>query len=613
MKALRFASLLLITSAVISHVESLVAAPRRSTSCAFLKGKIYCFGGDLPSNGLGADTSLLVLDLTVSHTTYINDEWQIIVDAEGTDIAAGARGTAQTAAYGDGDTMIISGGYTTSTTPIIQTIAYSASTNSWRAIDKYIDGVNGERQVYWGSSIYVPTKQKFYFYGGVEQNPHHDWYLDTATNTNFTNIITNPNKTSSPVGYYRMTTLDLGFYSTWSIVPSQDQFVPSLGYLLQTVIFHPDSQTLYYFGGLSNNFTNLAADPTSQSFAQAMTFNTVTNTWGVQSFSGDIPFKRVLHTTTLLPSNQHVLLYGGAAEERGPAVSDFCYVANLQTYTWKSHSSYLTLPKNDPPARVEHSGMCHRVAPVLVDTKLFILFGYIVDVSALTGDTVLILDVSDPEKLSFVSQYAGLYGSANASNVGAIAGGVVGGVGALLLIAAAVFFCRKRKQSQAKANKSTSNSVNGNEPQEPVFVDWDDIEKKFTPHPVRQSTNFSPMITPNTTNVVIANDNKYYPPNEVEVPHEKTLVERNKSLTMGLSPAITAASASPSASTMVSPYSPGFRQSTVLSSPDVLHASPTTAASTVPGSQSPNVHSHHDELLISQSYTNITKPDVGGG
>lgn len=180
-----------------------------------------------------------------------------------------------------------------------------------------------------------------------------------------------------------------------------------------------------------------------------------------------------------------------------------------------------------------------------------------------------------------------------------------------MLVAAAVFFYRRKRQSQAKANESSSNSVNDNEPQEPVFVDWDDIENKFTPHPARQSTTFSPMITPNTMNTVIANDNKYYPPNEIELPHEKTLVEKTKSLTMELSPAMTAASASPSASTMVSPYNSGFRQSTVLSSPDVSQATPTTITTS---SQSPNLHSRHeDELLISQSFSNITKPDVGSG
>ncbi|KAL7335330.1 hypothetical protein PS15p_200821 [Mucor circinelloides] len=599
MKALRFVSCLLITHALISSVNSLTAAPRRSTSCAFLKDKIYCFGGEMPTNGFAADTSLLVLDLTVSHTASINSEWQIITNAVGTEIIAGARSSAQTAVYGDGDTMIISGGYTTSTTPINQTIAYTASSNSWRAIDRYLDGVNGERQIYWGSSIYVPTQRKIYFYGGVEQNPHQDWYLDTETKTNFTGIITNPNRTSGPVGYYRMTTLDLGLFSTWSIIPSQNQFIPNLGHLLQTVIFHPDSQTLYYFGGLYNNFTNIMANSVSQSYDKAMIFNTVTNTWGVQTFHGEVPLKRILHTTTLLPSNQHVLLYGGTNDEYAPAVSDFCYVANLQTFTWKSHSSYLTLPKNDPPSRADHSA-------VLVNTKLFILFGYVTDVSALTSDVVLILDVSNPEKLSFVSQYTGLYDNANAGSVGAIAGGVVGSVGGLLLVAAIVFFYRKKKRSQAEANKSSSSSVNGNQPQEPVFVDWDDIEKKFVPDPVGQGTNVSPMMTPNTMNIVVANDSKYYPPNEIEQINGKTLVEKNRSLTMELSPAMTAASASPSASTMVSPYSPGFRQSSVLSSPDVSHATTTVA-----GSQSPNVRSHQDNLLISQSFTNITKPDIG--
>lgn len=41
------------------------------------------------------------------------------------------------------------------------------------------------------------------------------------------------------------------------------------------------------------------ANSVSQSYDKAMTFNTVTNTWGVQTFSGEVPLKRILHTTTL--------------------------------------------------------------------------------------------------------------------------------------------------------------------------------------------------------------------------------------------------------------------------------------------------------------------------
>lgn len=39
-----------------------MASPRRSTSCAFLKGKIYRFGEHLPANELEADATLLVSD-----------------------------------------------------------------------------------------------------------------------------------------------------------------------------------------------------------------------------------------------------------------------------------------------------------------------------------------------------------------------------------------------------------------------------------------------------------------------------------------------------------------------------------------------------------------------
>lgn len=57
--------------------------------------------------------------------------------------------------------------------------------------------------------VFCHRPSLFYLY----RNPHQDWYLDTETKTNFTGIITNPNRTSGPVGYYRMTTLDLGLFS----------------------------------------------------------------------------------------------------------------------------------------------------------------------------------------------------------------------------------------------------------------------------------------------------------------------------------------------------------------------------------------------------------------
>lgn len=41
------------------------------------------------------------------------------------------------------------------------------------------------------------------------------------------------------------------------------------------------------------------ANSVSQSYDKAMIFNTVTNTWGVQTFHGEVPLKRILHTTTL--------------------------------------------------------------------------------------------------------------------------------------------------------------------------------------------------------------------------------------------------------------------------------------------------------------------------
>jgi hypothetical protein len=66
----------------------MVPSSKRSSSCAFLKGKIYCFGRYLSAIGLEADTTLLVLDLNVPHCTSISNDWWIMSDAEESDILA---------------------------------------------------------------------------------------------------------------------------------------------------------------------------------------------------------------------------------------------------------------------------------------------------------------------------------------------------------------------------------------------------------------------------------------------------------------------------------------------------------------------------------------------
>lgn len=72
----------------------MASLPKRSKSYAFLKGKIYYFGGHLPAFGLEADTTLLVLDLNVFHSTAINNDWQILWYVEGDVIISGGRGNA---------------------------------------------------------------------------------------------------------------------------------------------------------------------------------------------------------------------------------------------------------------------------------------------------------------------------------------------------------------------------------------------------------------------------------------------------------------------------------------------------------------------------------------
>lgn len=96
-------------------------------------------------------------------------------------------------------------------------------------------------------------------------------------------------------------------------------------------VFHPRTTTIFYFGGYVRDLINF--NLTTASFSQVTTFNTSNMFWGTQTFTGSaVPIGRMGHTATLcnvyesrfldnmvnklfylVPSNEDVLLYGGAS------------------------------------------------------------------------------------------------------------------------------------------------------------------------------------------------------------------------------------------------------------------------------------------------------------
>lgn len=70
---------------------------------------------------------------------------------------------------------------------------------------------------------------------------------------------------------------------------------------MQSSFYHPSSKKIFYIGGLVNNVTTEQSIGTKNvSMTEALTYDTVNNIWGIQTFSGDlIPTPRRSHTVTL--------------------------------------------------------------------------------------------------------------------------------------------------------------------------------------------------------------------------------------------------------------------------------------------------------------------------
>ncbi|KAI8641832.1 hypothetical protein BD408DRAFT_443973 [Parasitella parasitica] len=440
--------------------------PRKGTRCTLLSGKIYCFGGSLQS---GVDTSLLTLDIA-SVTEDLATKWQEITNATNSNLATyQPRIKPQFVPFSDGKNLLLSGGMpesNTSSSP--QHLVYNIETNAWKSLADFDDSPNGQtRQIFLATSTYVPDLSKFFFYGGVEDYPKYTWYLDTTTNVNITNPIFTTDLTRSKIGYYRMTTLDInnGGNNPWRVIPQRN--VPSADYYCQSSVYHTSSKTIYYFGGWYNAIVTQGTE--NQTLNEAIVFNTVTSTWGTQQFGGAFPSARTDHTTTLLPSGQHVLLYGGTMNQINPS-KDFCFVASLENFAWTSCNT-ISLPDHGITSRAEHSAILDEAKKIV-----YILFGYATENSQYdTYATVLTLNVSDPHAIAFIKSTGEAQPTeiaepknGNAATIGGAVGGAIGGT--LIVGLIAFFVIKKRKNDKKPSNEDGA---------EQMAFDWDTIEGPY--------------------------------------------------------------------------------------------------------------------------------------
>ncbi|KAI8328809.1 hypothetical protein EDC96DRAFT_530140 [Choanephora cucurbitarum] len=473
--------LLYVTIVLTIETLAIEVQPRRAADCAYLSSKIYCYGGYV--KGSSDDDGLIMLDINKNDGKPFGNlinQWENVTPVSNR-IVFGRRAFAQTVALPDGKSMMVQGGYNYKSTSIEdQNIVYNAETNAWSIQPNYYEAQNGgNRQIYYGTGVYVDSINSIAFYGGYQQHVQNgtDYVKPDGTKISGLTFNNSDGYINSFAGFYYLTLYDL-YKNTWS-VPAQTG-TPTSYRISQTATYVPLSKKIYYFGGQYYNTTDSRLYTAYMDYV--ITYDTVSSSWKyVYSTSNRSPSQRTMHSTTLLPDGYNVLLYGGTFDGT-VALMDYCYTFNIQTAEWTFHN--LVAPAGTSAPRSHHSA-------VLIDNStLGIFFG--IDKAGNPTNDLLIMDVRDVSQLSFSDTYpinTNLTTSStnttstneSASNNSATIGIAVGvSCGALAIIAAIVFYVlRKRKQRSRHQVAQASNNNHPHPETEMLEVDWDKIDGQY--------------------------------------------------------------------------------------------------------------------------------------
>ncbi|CAO3596579.1 unnamed protein product [Absidia cylindrospora] len=198
---------------------------------------------------------------------------------------------------------------------------------------------------------------------------------------------------------------------------------------------------IFYFGGF---FATSATASTPVPMDSVYFYNTLSDQWGLLHPTGTIPNNRTAHTATLIKNSSTVLIYGGAGRDslQDLPLTDYTYLWDLNTHAY----TYLQPTTGDPGNLMGHSAVQYQ-------KKILISFGY--DGAGNFRNSTYALDVSIPTSPVWGGSGPTVPvtpGGDNQSNVGAIAGGVVGGVAAIAIIAGAFIYYRRKRKNQSDRN-----------------------------------------------------------------------------------------------------------------------------------------------------------------
>ncbi|KAI8081051.1 hypothetical protein BDF21DRAFT_451946 [Thamnidium elegans] len=461
-----------------------IIASRSFSSCGYVEGQIYCFGGDTTpvfNHNLTLDEDIYSLNIKAfagQKSEIMISQWnKILPDVP---FETGKRRRPTSIVLSDGKRLMIQGGFSPFGVKYLdQTIIYDTSSNTWAKGSAYsVDNV-GVRQIFVSTAVNLPNGL-IGFYGGFEQFAN----ISAPEISGNGNVATFNSENSSYVGFSRFTThnTDLG---TWSPFSPQASTLLDFYPLDQTATINPSTGKIYYLGGnyytTTNNWERITIP-----FNWAAVFNTESGTWSNETMEGNLPASRMYHTSNLLPNSQDIILYGGS-ENGQTASSNFCYTLHLETSTWTKHDT-VNIPAYLSGPRFSHSA-------VLVDSTLFILFGRGAD--GALNPSLLTIDVASVSNIIYTATYTSDTTSnsndpnlsdsnSNDSNSKGSAGlskGSVGGITAGSVVAALgiisfifLYIRRQKKTRQQDAHESRD-----------MDVDWDKIDEHYKEVPAAKS------------------------------------------------------------------------------------------------------------------------------
>ncbi|KAL9545061.1 hypothetical protein MBANPS3_007321 [Mucor bainieri] len=485
-------------------------AARANTCCGLMSGKIYCYGGLIFTSTTEnkVDNVMNVLDITNKSGTASDDLQNLwrSVSYIGDNVDLTPRSDPQCVVISDQNRMIINGGYVSATKALANmNVMYNALQNKWFAHSAYTEAPYGNRQIYWASGSYVPGKGAA-FYGGFEEFINTNW---TTPNVN-ASIFAFANGLSRTIGYTQVSYFNVDNpASTWNTpVPltiASDEFSAR-----QQSIFDPVTNMLLFMGGEYRTTTSQNSIPRPYTYIK--TFNTVTNEWSMMNLTGEPPTpSRIYSTLTLLPSTgRHVLLYGGEAGDA--VVQDYCNVLNLDTKNWTRQT--IDAPAGTTLQRSRHS------AVLVNNNTLFVMWG--IDPNKVGLSSVLVLNTTNPDAITMSNKYVdpnasnaaedsngntvkpgdGNTGNAGAEATKGLSSGATAGVAVAAVVVAILgaiviwFYIRNkrkneriRNQEQELTKQQRQDGYYNTTDVEPMEVDWDQIETKYTEMPPASLAN----------------------------------------------------------------------------------------------------------------------------